>query len=575
VRHTVSRRVPVKRDKRWDVVVVGSGVGGLCTALTASEMGLQPLVIEKADTLGGSTAVSYGGLWIGNNHIAKAAGYKDNREDVIKYMRFVGGSELNEARFLAFVDESPAALRFFESCGVGFMITKALVDHYYDSVPGSTAEGRSLEPTLISADELGKKWRDSVFLPPNAPCELSVGEVIQWGGITNLSGWNTKLLRERRRERIRGRGVALVTHLLKQLLRRNVTIERGIAAERLLVNSDNSVGGVKLSHGRAALGNAVVLATGGYESNPTLVKAFEGLPGWQSMFPQSITGDGLVMATEVGAGMKLIHNNMALFLGFRIPGKASSPPFFRIVGISEMLCPHTIVVNRSGSRFADEAYFQGMVPKLREFVPASHEYANLPCFLIFDRSYERAFSFAGRPVGAPIPRWVARDNSIARLAQRLGIDPNGLERTVRRFNRFARSGIDEDFNRGRLKWSLARRESWNRDANDGGYRNPSLGRLQTPPFYGVELHPSAFASGGLVTDELGRVISVRGHPITGLYSVGNAAAHSEYGVGYQAGSSLASGMTFGYLAGKHIAEILKSRSAALRHKRRQTSPQSE
>jgi 3-oxosteroid 1-dehydrogenase len=69
---------------------------------------------------------------------------------------------------------------------------------------------------------------------------------------------------------------------------------------------------------------------------------------------------------------------------------------------------------------------------------------------------------------------------------------------------------------------------------------------------GLRLHPSAFASADLLADSAAQILHQRHHPIEGLYAVGNAAAHNEYDVGYQAGHSLTSGMTFGYLAALHI-----------------------
>ena len=107
------------------------------------------------------------------------------------------------------------------------------------------------------------------------------------------------------------------------------------------------------------------------------------------------------MAAELGAQTRTIHNNMALFLGFNIPAnRADEPPLFRIVGISEMFCPHTIVVNSQGQRFADETYFQAMVPSLRQYDVKKHRHANLPCYLIFDEQYVDGFSFIYVPRGA-------------------------------------------------------------------------------------------------------------------------------------------------------------------------------
>ena len=299
-----------------------------------------------------------------------------------------------------------------------------------------------------------------------------------------------------------------------------------------------------------------MLACGAYESNPEMAKAYEGLPGFLSMFPPSIDGDGIVMGAELGAQTRTIRNNLAVFLGFNIPGKhAGEEPLFRIVGISEMFCPHTMVVNRDGARFADETYFQNMVPALRHYDVKQHRHANLPCYLIFDQQYIDGFSFIDAPRGSPVPDWVARANTIEDLAARLAIDPNGLIATVARFNGFARSGADEDFRRGEAAWCLAKKDTWKPTRADETYVSPTLGTLRIPPFYGVELHPSVFASAGLLANASAQVIDQRALVIPGLYAAGNNAVHTEYGVGYQAGFSLGSGMTFGYLAARHMAGL--------------------
>ena len=76
------------------------------------------------------------------------------------------------------------------------------------------------------------------------------------------------------------------------------------------------------------------------------------------------------------------------------------------------------------------------------------------------------------------------------------------------------------------------------------------------------MHPSAFASGGVRVSTDGQVLNTRLAPISGLYGVGNVAVHAEYGIGYQAGYSLASGMTFGYLAVRHMKRAAARRKPA-------------
>jgi 3-oxosteroid 1-dehydrogenase len=201
-------------------------------------------------------------------------------------------------------------------------------------------------------------------------------------------------------------------------------------------------------------------------------------------------------------------------------------------------------VNREGRRFADETFFQGIVPQLRLFDPARHEYPNLPAYLIFDAQYLEKYSFANRPVGSVVPRTVACADTLSELAAMLRIEAGGLQQTVSQFNGFAASGVDEDFHRGEHHWKLA---SQPRLPGNG-----SLGTVEKPPFYGIELHPAGGSSAGLLTDVHARVIHQRRRPIPGLYAAGNAAAATEQGIGYQAGLSLAAAMTFSYLAVRHM-----------------------
>jgi 3-oxosteroid 1-dehydrogenase len=330
---------------------------------------------------------------------------------------------------------------------------------------------------------------------------------------------------EREESDLRGLGVGLVSHFLKALLRLGVEPRLGCAARHLIVEQGR-VTGIETDDGeRIAARKGVVLASGGYESNPNLVQQFEALPGWRSQFPPSLTGDGLLMAQEAGAAIGLLRANLTLFLGYTVPG---DPPFLRLAGIIELFSPHTMVVNRAGQRFADEAYFQNMVPSLLRFDPPTHRYPNLPCFLVFDHQFVERF-------GA-VPGWFARAGTVEDLAAKLGIDATGLAATVQRFNGFARAGKDEDFHRGEAAWNLAKD------------MKGSLGTIERAPYYGIELHPSGVSSAGIAADEFGRALHVRGDPIPGLYVSGNAAARTEYGAGYQLGHSLTSAMTFSYLA---------------------------
>lgn len=531
----------------YDVVVLGSGIAGLAAALAAHEAGLRTVLIEKADTLGGTTTDSYGLIWIGGNHLMRAAGEEDAREDVIAYMNFLGGGELDDRRMVALVDRSPEVLRFFESCGIKFRLVGGIVDHYFGVAPGARGAGRTVEAELISGDELGE-WRERVRTPKTAPYFVTATEQTAWGGINRFSHWDQNLVRERQKKDIRGKGVGLVSHFVKALAARGVPIVLNRTAECLTI-AQGRVTGIRVSGGGIVTARrGVVLATGGYEWNEDLMRDFDPLPGLEPLSPPGLTGDGFIMAAEQGAAIRRIQNNLNLMLGFAlVPDEPNATPIQCMAGISEMCSPHTMVVNRAGERFADESYFQSVVPALRKFDTMTHAYANLPCFLIFDAQYAANYALAHLPAGTKVPASVVRAQSVRELAQKMGIDADGLTRSVARFNAFAAAGTDEDFHRGELRWRLASRSEASRP-------NGSLGPIDKPPYYGLELHPSlGTSSAGLQTNEHAQVMHVRRRPIPGLYASGVVAARTELGAGYQAGLNLASAMTFSYLAVKHMA----------------------
>jgi 3-oxosteroid 1-dehydrogenase len=514
-------------------------------------LGLRPAIFEKAAKLGGGTVNSYGLIWVGQNHLAQAAGYADSREETLAYMRFLGGGSLDEERMQSFVDRSPEALKFFEACGVRFRVVRGITDHYYGKAPGSHAVGRSVEVELISGFDLGD-WRDRVHRPEDVPCFVTAEEQVSWGGINSFSRWDQALVRERRQSDMRGKGLGLICHFLKALRDRGVPVLTNQNVDRLAVERQR-VSGVVMSDGKIVPApSGVILATGAYSANMQMNWEFEQLPGIaqeaSSLAPASLTGDGLVFGAEIGGILHKIENSLRVMLSYTIPPEAPGQTATCVhAGIVELCSPHTMVVNRAGLRFADETFFQGIVPKLRLFDPMRHEYTNLPAYLIFDAQYLKKYSFANRPAGSEAPKAVPRAASLPELAAKLGVDRGQLAKEVERFNHFAQTGVDEDFHRGENQWKLA-------SAKAASGANASLGTIEEPPFYGVELHPTGAASAGLLADGRGQVIHQRRHPIAGLYASGNVAAATEHGIGYQAGLSLASAMTFSYLAVRHMLE---------------------
>jgi hypothetical protein len=267
------------------------------------------------------------------------------------------------------------------------------------------------------------------------------------------------------------------------------------------------------------------------------------------MVPPSVAGDGLVMATEIGAALAAVPaQNLGLFFGYRVPGEEhEGKPLWR--GSWEGGFPHAIWVNRAGRRFADESFYRDYLPRARAWDGVLQDQPNYPPYLVFDGNFRDKYPLGTFLPGQDLPpELVARASTLRELAAKLGIDADGLVATVDRFNRFAVEGIDPDFGRGTYPWAAMM-------TGDRSRPNPNLGPLDKPPFYGLALRVASVGvnAAGLRTDADARVIHVRDRPIPGLYAAGNAAAPLDTGAGYQSGLANLRGIVGGYRAGHHAA----------------------
>jgi 3-oxosteroid 1-dehydrogenase len=531
-----------------DVVVVGAGSSGCAAALAAHDHGLDALVLEKGAVAGGGTAYSSGGIWIVDSHLAREAGIKDTLEEGAAYLRFLGAGYQVEENLQAYLEHGPAALAYFAALGLKFQLVRNLPDIYYGMAPGAKPEGRMVEIQLFPGYELGA-WREKVLVSPFTLTRATFDEAVRWGGRGSYAGWDPKLQEERRKTDMRALGAGLVAAFVKALLDRNIPIHLAAPARRLVLEGGRVIGVAAMIDGverNIAARSGVVLASGGYEGNPALIRNYEDLHDLRNMFPDTITGDALTMGAEIGAMVRVIPRPLTIFLGYDVPARDGRQAMFRNAGTSELPQPHSMIVNRAGRRFGDEAFFQKLQNGLRHFDVATHAFPNIPCFWIFDRQYAEKYSVSGAPVGA-VPDFVTRAQSVAELAQQLGIDARGLEAELARFNAFVAAGTDTDFGRGG--------ENWSRNySGDFTSANPNLGTIAEPPFYGIKLHPSGMSSAGLLANARGQVMSQRNQPIPGLYALANCSAGVEFGVGYQAGLTLGKGMIFAHLAVQHMRE---------------------
>jgi 3-oxosteroid 1-dehydrogenase len=530
-------------DIETDVVCVGAGLAGCATALAAADHGFEALLLEKDTRAGGKTSWSNGGIWIPENDLARDAGIADTLDEGREYLRFLAAGHAADENLNAYIDQGPATLRYFSQLGIGFQLVRNLPDIYYGMAPGTKSEGRMIETALTSALELGA-WRDKVHVSPYRQRRATFDEALRWGGRGSTQRWDPEVERDRERDDMRALGEGIIVAFVKALLKRGVPIELEAPAQRLIVEEGRVTGLIAQIDGREQSVRAragVVLTAGGYESNPLLVKNFDDIP-FHNQFPETLNGDGLIMAAEIGASVRVIPRQLTLFLGYetRTPDGEQK---FRSAGTQELPFPHSIVVNQAGRRFGDESFFQKLLNELRDFDVTTHRYRNLPCYYIFSRQFVERYSFAGARPGT-VPDYVARGETPEALAAALEIDPAGLRTEIERFNDLVAKGHDDDFGRGDAPWSRYY-------GGDLTYATPNLGTLEAP-FYGIRLHPTGMSSGGLLTNAHAGVIDLRGARIPGLYAAGDCAAYVDFGIGFQAGLSLGRNMIFGLAAVKDM-----------------------
>lgn len=529
---------------RFDLVVLGSGGAGCCAALAAASFGLRTCLIEKASLLGGGTADSLGTFWIPNNSLAKAQGLADDHATALGYARFVAGGQGVDANVEAYVREAPRVLDALLALGVGLRLALGLPDYFSPSGPGSCADGRRMvEPELIARSALGE-YGDRIRPSVHNVSGVAWSDSVAWGGFANRRNWPHDEVRARQEQGLLGCGEALIGQLIARYLENRGEIWLGCATKRLLLR-DHAVAGVELEDGRIVEApRGVIFATGGYEGNPELVGRFEGFPAWLNPFAPTNTGDAIALAAATGAGVSRIAVNNSLFVGTRVPG---DPEAFFSVGLRGLPMPGAIAVNAHGRRFCDETQFQDVVMALQQYDRAGRHFANLPAFMLFDDRFRSRYPVANAAPGQPAHPSITRSDTLRGLAAAIGVDPDGLEATVARFNADAREGRDSEFGRG--KSAFSRNNAGDRQLA----RNPQLAPLEEPPYYALPLGMGGICSAGLMTDTKGRVLDAAGAPIAGLYACGNTAAPSFHGVGYQGGASIGAGMVYGYLAAEHAS----------------------
>ncbi len=558
-------------DHEFDLIVVGSGAGALLGALRAADLGLQPLIVEKTDLIGGTSATSGGGIWIPCNDDMARAGLNDSIEAAFGYVKACARGLASDERVLAYVETARDLVRYLREIGLHYRCVPKYAD-YYPGIVGALPGGRTMDPIDFNARKLGVAALET--LRPTNPGQLIFGRmqmnafeartilarerkaklVLAWIMLRYVIDypWRNKSKRDRR---LTG-GQAMMGALLAALNRRGIPLWRQCALKSLQTEGRRVVGAVVERDGASVTLRArrgVLLAAGGFERNQAMREQYLPQPtdqAWTASPPGCNTGEAIGAGAAAGGALHLMAHSWGAPTLF-VPKEDK----FRALFIERSL-PGCLVVNALGERFVNESC---PYPEFQQAMYAEHERMGgaIPAWIVFDAEFRRKYPIGPLAPGEAVPderlrkSWLDtvywKATTLAELAARIGVDGAGLEASVAKMNGYARTGKDEQFDRGG--------NVFDRYYGDDNVKpNPNLAPIARPPFYAIKLWPGELGTkGGLLTDIDARVLDADGLAIDGLYAVGNNAA-SVMGPAYPgAGSTLGPAMAFAYRAAAHMA----------------------
>jgi len=563
-----------------DVLVIGSGAGGMVSAIRAHDLGLRPILVEKSDRFGGTSAVSGGGIWIPMNKDFK----DDSEEAAMAYLRACTKGEVPDRKLLAYVHNGKRLVELLEGWSVGYSAVPGYPD-YCPWLPGAAAGGRTMMPHAFDARKLGDqlfRMREphpthKVFGRMQVGLEEMGPLIKRWPGWWRTAAkmviryWTDFPFRMKSsRDRRVTTGNAMIAALRRAMMDREIPLRLKTALESFVEEGGRVVGAVVVERGnrytvRARRG--VIVATGGFEKNQGLRDQYmpKPTPTDYSLTPGvNNVGDALKAGAKIGAATEFLDQAWWVPT-MRVPAPGFNNADMRAALFMERSYPHTMCVNRNGDRFCDEAisyndFGAAMLDDDRKTG------ANAPCWMIFDATARNRY-----PIGALLPsafwpdwrlprEWddnvYYKANTIEALARKIDVDPTRLAASVRRINGFAETGKDEDFDRGGNSYDTFFGDPRNQP-------NPCLGAIEKPPFYAVQIDIGDIGTkGGLKTDENGNVLRTNGVPIEGLYATGNVAGAMTYDSYPGAGATLGPAMAFGMLAAEHIADRTTNRGVS-------------
>lgn len=554
-----------------DVLVIGSGASGMSTAITAAHKGLNVLVIEKEAQFGGTTARSGGWLWIPGTSLAKQQGIHEPEGAARQYLEHEATTHFDPKRVDAFLAYGPEAVDFFtQNTAVQFDMPPVFPD-YHAEAPGGLQGGRSMVARPLDGRELG----DRVKLLSKPLPELTVFGMMLGSGkeiwhfmrvfksLESFTYVTKRLSRHALDVMKHGRGMmltngnALAGRLHKSAYDLNIPVWLSSPVQQLIM-TDDRVTGAHVQHEGQRIEvhtrRGVVLACGGFPFDIERRKKLfphtqTGLEHY-SPSPKSNTGDGLRLGESVGGWVDDTIPHAAAWVPASVTqrpdGTQGVMPHF-----IDRAKPGVIAVNKQGKRFTNEAnsyhdFIQAMVETCKNDDEVS-------TWLLCDHKALRTYGLGCvPPFPMPIGRYVKsgylkQGQTIEELAQKIHVPAATLKATIERFNKDAAHGEDPEFGKGS--------KAYNRYQGDALHTpNPCVAPLANGPFYAIKLVAGDIGTfAGLVTDEHSRVLKRDRTPIPGLYAVGNDISSIMGGNYPGAGITLGPALTFGYIAGKHLA----------------------
>lgn len=336
-------------------------------------------------------------------------------------------------------------------------------------------------------------------------------------------------------------------------------------ATELVVREGRVVGAVVETGGRrirVAARRGVVLAGGGFSANHEWRERYLPQPAPQfTRAAEGATGSSITLGLAAGGALGEDHGDNAFWfpssIGRRRDGSLAVFPH-----IWDRAKPGIVAVNAAGRRFTDESVSYHRF--VRAMYAANASSPAVPAWLIIDGKalYEYGLGMI-RPhtPKAALRKYVCdgyifRADSLDALAAAIGVDADGLQRTVADNNRFAVTGVDEEFGKGTSPFG-------HQYGDPKHQPNVNLGPIERAPFYALPLVPTPLGTArGLRVDPQARVVGSDGTVVPGLYACGNDADSpmaAEYpGAGCQVGA----GLTFGYLAAQHAAHTAAASETA-------------